>query len=1431
MDLSDEQRSFDHSTCAYQVSSLNCDEHLCGVDEWSCGDGQCIPERNRYEWQEYTNTLNTQCHSMREYMYMCELSDRYQLWTSIYGTCYSANVTLIDEKLSYNHCLYLIKCALSGGIEKNCSCRGQQCNHGIRETCPPTISYPPKGLLTPYLVAHYSSGRSWLRNKQPDFYTISGSIRCRGYQVKTDSNGSIRFDKTIDRRHVELESMFCNSREIVRNYYGSQYHSSCYANISHTLGKGLSYAFVDVCGKCIVQYRINDGIRDCLRGEDELLQQMNTCTNRVRHHRFHCSSDLGTCLPVTVLGDSVPHCTDSDDEFAYGSWESLSITKCDQWEDDGCVFLREYILKSSDRSNNSTVTATNAKLPFRSYCNTFWDLKDQSDESSAICQSWTCARTEFQCRSGQCILRRYICDGEWDCDDASDELYGTNHLSFHNQMINLTESQKKCAIKMSNKVQPFETFCNINNEYPCLLINFTEISDILYTRPCISINQIGNGKIDCLDGLDERNTRTHCHGMYQLGLSLQCRSTSNVCIDEEDLCTNTGRCPNQADDVLYCSDRWENCSDSKDFVCMNGTCMKGARCNGRINCAYGEDEYWCSSHRLGTNMKQYRVVKQQDRMKANKYIALARYPSKQTEEKNITKDGKHYISKRAVPTVVSSSIAALMCNRGVAATSFSNTTVCFCPPSYYGDSCEYHSDRITSYVHLNFSHTSYAHSAVDIQILLKVLVLLVYDGQVIHSQQFHYRPAYDLHYRNKKINYLIYSKQTKLLEQKIRRMLNRTSIVDHSPYYLQYEAYELKPNDSLRVMSVWRYSIFFDFLPSFRFAKVLRFLDRHSPIVDSPCQSNPCNSSNAECHVLQNDPKNYACLCKSGYAGEHCLIPDAYCAQNFCHSNAFCKPNYLGSTAGNRLPLCLCPFDIYGTRCGLTYDQCWSNPCKNNGSCLASTSNLTKTNCICNEDYYGNQCQFEKEKIDLTVRKNNVSGVSVIQYFSIDFTTLDLTLAHQEVLEQSPDHLHYRYSTNYAPQIVLLKNYQDIETQYPSIFLLLLAINEKNINASTALTDENVCFNVDQLRTNISSKIAVSHSVYQYHSLCRDNSSSFHSRCFFDDGYLCICEMDNYRAECFRYDHQQDQCDHCFSRGRCIRGDLRKNDGFVCICAPCHYGRRCQFSSEDFTFTLEQVFTHSLSNTVPSTRQMAFVSIIIAGCLILIIGAVNNLFMFITFYRSKFLQTGVGNYLLVGSVINQMTLSVLAFRTIISVLNVTGYTAVLHTQLNKILCKSFPFALMSFGQLSYWLMSIIAIERLYVTWNISGRWLKTPRIARRIIFILATATFLINAPQIVFFNSFIDTTTETKTATCVVIYTNRLWTSVNQVNNYISSIVPLLINIICTSGIMFLIIRQKLLANKKSGMLLRKQITDILPFRLPFSSINDSNGHANNFFK
>ncbi|CAM4847618.1 unnamed protein product, partial [Rotaria magnacalcarata] len=60
-------------------------------------------------------------------------------------------------------------------------------------------------------------------------------------------------------------------------------------------------------------------------------------------------------------------------------------------------------------------------LSFYRYCDSFWDLPEHVDEDSSACRQWICPKHEYQCQTGQCIPVDWICDGEWDCSDASDE--------------------------------------------------------------------------------------------------------------------------------------------------------------------------------------------------------------------------------------------------------------------------------------------------------------------------------------------------------------------------------------------------------------------------------------------------------------------------------------------------------------------------------------------------------------------------------------------------------------------------------------------------------------------------------------------------------------------------------------------------------------------------------------------------------------------------------------------------------------------------------------------------------------------------------------------------------------------------------------------------------------------------------------------------
>ena len=50
------------------------------------------------------------------------------------------------------------------------------------------------------------------------------------------------------------------------------------------------------------------------------------------------------------------------------------------------------------------------------------DCGDNSDEKLANCANRTCGVVEFKCyNASRCIPRTYVCDGDNDCGDASDE--------------------------------------------------------------------------------------------------------------------------------------------------------------------------------------------------------------------------------------------------------------------------------------------------------------------------------------------------------------------------------------------------------------------------------------------------------------------------------------------------------------------------------------------------------------------------------------------------------------------------------------------------------------------------------------------------------------------------------------------------------------------------------------------------------------------------------------------------------------------------------------------------------------------------------------------------------------------------------------------------------------------------------------------------
>jgi hypothetical protein len=302
--------------------------------------------------------------------------------------------------------------------------------------------------------------------------------------------------------------------------------------------------------------------------------------------------------------------------------------------------------------------------------------------------------------------------------------------------------------------------------------------------------------------------------------------------------------------------------------------------------------------------------------------------------------------------------------------------------------------------------------------------------------------------------------------------------------------------------------------------------------------------------------------------------------------------------------------------------------------------------------------------------------------------------------------------------------------------------------------------------------------------------------CFVDDSYLCICEENHNRAECFGYDHSLDKCSSCLNGGQCLKRSRLPLD-YICVCPQCHTGHSCQFTSEYYSFTVDQLFSTNFVSKRSIEKQMTIFSLIFGSSLLFLLGLLNNICSFVTFRRSKCLRTGIGHCLLWMSVFNQINLTLLVLRLIHLILNTNNFRS--NPRVDKIFCKILNYLLIAFSRIPYWFVSLIAIERVYTTFFLRGQWLNKPLIAKRLIMIMVSIILITGSYELVFVESHIDLITGNG-AVCTLYFPRNqyIWTTIHKIVTVIHTLLPFLINICCTITISCIIIRKKMNINGRT---------------------------------
>jgi hypothetical protein len=690
------------------------------------------------------------------------------------------------------------------------------------------------------------------------------------------------------------------------------------------------------------------------------------------------------------------------------------------------------------------------------------------------------------------------------------------------------------------------------------------------------------------------------------------------------------------------------------------------------------------------------------------------------------------------------------CHRGFLA--YVNTSIdeksfeqkCFCPPSYYGNQCQYQTDRVSLTLRFRFSISQRA--------AFIFVITLRDENHHINSFVIHtYQPSVDCDIKFN--SYLLYS----------------TPMKDNDKTYFIHV--DLFKQEDVSYYASWHLPIHHPLLPVSRIAAVLRApVERILPTKKSDCSF---RCQHGQCMKYINTEK-YFCQCEPNWYGLSCDMNE--------HCDCSFDSRCVGSANGR--PICVCPPYKIGPRC-LLNSPCHAEACLNGGTCLQisnqrNDARSTHYRCVCTDKFEGENCESRKTIVSL-----QFVGIQTYSFIIIHILSNFTIESHK----QSIAFQKLRINSNTAD--IFISSEIDINLIFVEFdrTYYLAVVRESGIYSrtiSSVVTPERQCYDVRNL---LNPMVAQSHELRRlkyYPQLCAERTDLV---CFHDERRMCLCTVDHF-SNCFEFNFKNNvTCYYenpCENKGRCVEDRPQCPSIVQCICSECYYGTRCQFSTVGLGVSLDAMLGYQIQPNISLSEQ--FMSVKISGIVTIVmfvIGLISSMMSLLTFQQHEIRQVGCGIYLLTLSVTSLLT--IIMFTLKFWFLFFIQTTIITHPKFLHINCLLMDVSTQVCLSTSNWLGACVAVERtMSVLRQIKFNKKRSKQMSIWVVPILIIIVILTHLPDPLH-RVLTDDESENR-KWCIVRYPSSI-ERFNSINIFIHFVVPFAINAI--SALIIIIVKAR----------------------------------------